>query len=61
MTVIVLILLPLKNANVKVTTKFMNGKMLTFSKISLTSFVFSVVDVFLFPDNVTQESTHEIG
>ena len=37
---------------VKITTRFMKGKMLMFSKISLKSFVYDVIDIFCFPDTV---------
>ena len=39
-----------KNSPAKFTTWFMKGKMLMFSKISLTSFVCDVTNVFCFPD-----------
>ena len=38
-----------KNINVKVKSRFMNGKMLTFAKISLASFFYDVIDVFALP------------
>ena len=34
------------NTNVNVTSRFINGKMLTFAKISLKSFVYDMIDVF---------------
>ena len=40
-----------KNTNVKVTSRFMNGKMLAFTKITPASFIYDVVDGFAFPDN----------
>ena len=38
------------NDKVKITTRFMKGKMLMFSKISLKSFVYDIIDIFCFPD-----------
>ena len=43
-----------KQTEIKVTTRFSNGKML-FSKISLTSFVYDMVNVFCFPNNEIKE------
>ena len=40
-----------KNTKVKVTSKFMNTKILMFLKISLASFVDDMIDVFVFPDD----------
>ena len=40
-----------KNPNIKVTTRFMKGKMLMFTKTSLISFVYDMIDVFYFPEN----------
>ena len=39
-----------KNDKIKITTRFMKGKMLMFSKVSLRSFVYDIIDVFCFPD-----------
>ena len=39
-----------KAVKVNVTTRFFNGKMLMFSKISLKSFVYDLTDVFMFPN-----------
>ena len=39
-----------KAVKVNVTTRFFNGKMLMFSKISLKSFVYNLTDVFMFPN-----------
>ena len=44
-----------KRDKVKITTRFMKGKMLMFSKISLKSFVYDVIDIFCFPDNIISE------
>ena len=38
-----------KQTEIKVTTRFANGKMLMFSKISLKSFVCDMADLFCFP------------
>ena len=39
-----------KNTTVKVTSRFMNGKMLMFAKVTLVSFIYDVIDVFAFPN-----------
>ena len=44
-----------KSDKVKITTRFMKGKMLMFSKISLKSFVDDVIDIFCFPDTVVSD------
>ena len=44
-----------KNLTVKLTTRFMKGKMLMFSKTSVTSFVYVVMNVFCFPDENVKE------
>ena len=38
------------NDKVKITTRFIKGKMLMFSKISIISFAYDIVDIFCFPD-----------
>ena len=38
------------NDKVKITTRLMKGKMLMFSKLSLKSFVYDIIDIFCFPD-----------
>ena len=43
-----------QNANVKVTTRFMSGKMLIFAKVSIKSFVYDIINVFMFPDETTK-------
>ena len=43
------------NDKVKITTRFMKGKMLMFSKISLRSFVYDIIDIFCFPDEDVKE------
>ena len=40
---------------VKITTLFMKGKMLMFSKILLKAFVYDLIDYFCFPDEKVQE------
>ena len=44
-----------KNTKVKLTTRYLNGKMLMFSKLSIKSFVYDIIDVFMFPDETTKE------
>ena len=44
-----------KNDTVKITTRFIKGKMLMFSKISLKAFVYDMIDIFCFPDSQIQE------
>ena len=44
-----------KNDKIKITTRFMKGKMLMFSKVSLKSFVYDIIDIFCFPDNEVRE------
>ena len=43
------------NDEVKITTRFIKGKMLMFSKISLKSFVYDIIDIFCFPDEEVKE------
>ena len=38
------------NSTVKLTTRFMKGKMLMFSKTLRISFVYDIIDVYCFPD-----------
>ena len=44
-----------KETKVNLTTRFFNGKMLMFSKTSIHSFVYDLIDVFIFPDDVVKE------
>ena len=37
-----------KSSKVNLTTRFLNGKMLMFSKFSIKSFVYDLIDVFMF-------------
>ena len=50
-----------KSDKVKITTRFMKGKMLMFSKISLKSFVYDVIDIFCFPNTVISDIYKENG
>ena len=43
-----------QNSNVKVTTRFTSGKMLMFAKVSIKSFVYDLIDVFMFPNETTK-------
>ena len=44
-----------KNDKVKIITRFIKGKMLMFSKASIRSFVYDLIDIFSFPDNEITE------
>ena len=44
-----------KNNQVKLTTRFLSGKMLMFSKVSIKSFVYDLIDIFMFPNQEIQE------
>ena len=44
-----------KSIKVNLTTRYLNGKMLVFSKILLKSFFYDLIDVFMFPNNVTKK------
>ena len=39
------------NPNVKITTRFMKGKILMFAKTSIISFAYDMGDVFCFPED----------
>ena len=43
-----------QNSNIKVTTRFTSGKMLMFAKVSIKSFVYDLIDVFMFPNETTK-------
>ena len=43
------------NDKVKITTRFIKGKMLMFSKVSLKAFVYDLIDTFCFPSEKVQE------
>ena len=38
-----------KGNEIKVTTRFMSGKLLIFSKVSLKSFIYDIIETFCFP------------
>ena len=44
-----------KETKVNLTTRFLNGKMLMFSKTSIQSFVYNLIGDFMFPDDVVKE------
>ena len=44
-----------KKLSIKLTTRFMKGKMLMFGKNLLQSFVYDMIGGFCFPDQVVQE------
>ena len=39
-----------KETKVNLRTRFLNGKMLIFSKTSMQSFIYDLIDFFMFPD-----------
>ena len=43
------------DTNIDVSSRFIKGKMLMFTKLSLKSFVYDMSDVFCFPNNEIQE------
>ena len=44
-----------RSVKLNLRTRYLNGKMLMFSKISLKSFVYDLIDLFMFPSNVTKK------
>ena len=44
-----------KNKKVDLSTRFLNGKMLLLSKVSIQSSVYDLIDVFMFPTQEIQE------
>ena len=44
-----------KNKKVSLTTRFLSEKMLMFSKVSIKSFVYDLIDIFKFPNQEIQE------
>ena len=44
-----------KETKVNLTTRFLNRKIIMFSKTSIQSFVYDLIDVFMFPDDVVKE------
>ena len=45
-----------KRSSIKVTTRFISGKLLIFVKLSLVSFIYEVIETFCFPDENVRES-----
>ena len=43
-----------QSQNIKATTRFLSGKMLIFAKVSIKSFVYDIIDVFMFPNEKTK-------
>ena len=49
--------LAVKQSNkVNLTTRYLNGKMLMFSKVSIKSFVYDLIDVFMFPNEYINQN-----
>ena len=44
-----------KSSKINLTTRFLNGKMLMFSKVSVKSFAYDLIEVFLFPNAEIQK------
>ena len=44
-----------KSSKINLTTRFLNGKMLMFSKVSIKSFAYGLIDVFMFPNAEIRE------
>ena len=44
-----------KNTKVNLTTRFLSGKMLMFSKVSIKSFLYDLIDVFMSPNQEIRE------
>ena len=44
-----------KSSKNNLSTRFLNGKILMFSKVSIKSFVYDLIDVFMFPNQEIQE------
>ena len=44
-----------KSSKIKLFTRFLNGKMLMFSKVSIKSFVYDLIDIFMFPNSEIQK------
>ena len=45
-----------KSSKISITTRFLNGKMLMFSKVSIKSFVYDLIDIFMFPNSEIQKN-----
>ena len=50
-----------KRDHIKVTTRFLSGKMLMFAKLSLMSFIHEVLETFCFPDENVQAIFKKCG
>ena len=48
------------NDQVKITTKFLSGKMLIFAKLSLMSFIYELVETFYFPNETVKKNMWQI-
>ena len=44
-----------KKSEIKTTTRFMSGKLLMFAKFSLKCFIYSLVEILSFPNEIVQE------
>ena len=44
-----------QSTEVNLTTRYLNGKMLMFSKVSIKGFVYDLIDVFMFPNEEIQK------
>ena len=40
-----------KRSSIKLTTRFMSGKLIMFAKLSLKSFIYDIIETFCFPDD----------
>ena len=49
-----------KNTKINLTTRFLNGKMLMFRKVSIKSFVYDIIDVFMFPNKEIKKKLSKI-
>ena len=45
-----------KSSKIKLTTRFLNGKTLMFSEVSTKSFVYDLIDIFIFPNSEIQKN-----
>ena len=50
-----------KRDHIKVTTRFLSGKMLMFAKLSLMSFIYEVLETFCFSDEKVQAILKKYG
>ena len=44
-----------ESPKINLTTRFLKGKMLMFSKVSVKSFIYDLIDVFMFPNPEIQK------